>query len=162
MAAASALLSLLSFCFVCVQVDSQYCRDGWLYFDDSCYGFGESRVTWGDAQTVCQVYKGKLAEIGTGEENEFLKTMARGKQAEYTFMGGTDIFSEGIWEWASTGYIIYPFMEWAQGEPNDAAGEDCLALSRDLSYRWSDYNCNNAANFICETKSKSTVGPDAD
>lgn len=30
-------------------VDSQNCLKGWYYFKESCYGFAQNPVTWGEA-----------------------------------------------------------------------------------------------------------------
>ncbi|CAG5124222.1 unnamed protein product [Candidula unifasciata] len=144
---------------VCVQcLYVQDCRKGWQYFGESCYGFGASRTVWGAAQAICKVYNGKLAEIETFEENEFLKNLAKSKQADRVFLGGTDIFGEGNWEWSSSGKHIFPFVDWVPGEPNDSSGQDCLILDRQNEYSWDDYSCNMAVYFICEAKSTEIVG----
>ncbi|CAG5124223.1 unnamed protein product [Candidula unifasciata] len=150
MATESLLLSLLSVCVLFSCVDSQFCREGWQSFGDSCYGFGESTTAWGAAEAICKVYNGKLAEIETFEENEFLKNLAKSKQADRVLLGGTDMFSEGSWEWSSGGKHIFPFVDWAPGQPDDSSGEDCLTFSRDNKYQWNDFHCEQAAYFICE------------
>ncbi|CAG5124224.1 unnamed protein product [Candidula unifasciata] len=146
--ASSLLLAVLIYCVLVTQVDSQFCREGWHYFGGSCYGFGESPAAWGAAQAICKVYNGKLAEIETSEENEFLKNLAKGKQADRTLLGGTDIFSEGSWEWSSNGNSLYPLVDWAPGEPND---ENCLNFFKDTNYQWNDSPCDQASYFLCET-----------
>ncbi|BFZ25380.1 hypothetical protein BsWGS_28419 [Bradybaena similaris] len=157
MAAGSALWSPLIFCILYLHVASQSCKEGWYYHAGSCYNFGESRVTWAAAQAICRAYGGKLAEIETPDENEFLKSIAKDKRVEYAFLGGTDIFGEGMWEWASTGDRISPFVDWAPDQPDDNTGQDCLGFRRDSYYQWNDDSCTLTASFICEAKS--TDGP---
>ncbi|BFZ25379.1 hypothetical protein BsWGS_28418 [Bradybaena similaris] len=152
MAAACVLLSLLTACLVFLHVDSENCREGWHFHGGSCYSFGDSLVTWGDAQTICATSNGHLAEIETSEENEFLKNISRTEKVLNTFLGGTDVFDEGVWVWASSGNNIYPFVDWAPGEPNELQGEDCLVFYGVEDYRWDDFYCNMPANFICEVK----------
>ncbi|CAG5124221.1 unnamed protein product [Candidula unifasciata] len=129
----------------------QNCLPGWHFHGGSCYGFGESQVSWGDAQELCYAFKGKLAEIETVEENMFLKNMAKTRQARLTWLGATDIFDEGTWEWASTGKEIFTFEDWAPQQPDEAnGGEDCLDFFKDANYQWNDSPCDQAANFLCE------------
>ncbi|BFZ25377.1 hypothetical protein BsWGS_28416 [Bradybaena similaris] len=157
MAAASFLLSLMSVYVVFIHVDSQNCREGWHFFGGSCYSFGDSQVTWGDAQGICKTFRAKLAEIETPEENAFLRNLAISKNATFTFLGGTDIFDEGVWVWSFSGDNIYPFVDWAPGSPDDANGEDCLTFYSLAGYHWNDYLCDAKGNFICENPAADTT-----
>ncbi|BFZ25383.1 hypothetical protein BsWGS_28422 [Bradybaena similaris] len=152
MAPVPVLTAVLTACVLFQRADSQYCREGWQYHEGSCYSLGTTSATWGVAQAICNVYKAKLAEIETSEENDFLKNLAKTKETDHTHVGGTDMFNEGTWEWASSGMHIYPFSDWSSGEPNGGTG-GCLALSRELTYQWADVNCNDVDTFICEAKS---------
>ncbi|BFZ25382.1 hypothetical protein BsWGS_28421 [Bradybaena similaris] len=140
-----------------IEADSQNCREGWHYHEGSCYSFSTAWLSWGDGQAICKTYNATLAEIGTSGENEFLRNMARTNQGEVTYLGGTDMFTEGTWEWASSGTHIYPFTDWGAGEPDGGTAEDCLAFAGSRGYHWADVMCNHVNTFICEAKP--TKGP---
>ncbi|BFZ25371.1 hypothetical protein BsWGS_28412 [Bradybaena similaris] len=150
--------AMLSFCFTFVLVGGQNCLPGWHFYAGACYGFGESQVSWGDAQELCYAYSGKLAEIESSGENVFLKNLVRTKHAPYTWLGATDIFNEGTWEWVNTGNEIFSFVDWAPNQPDNAAqGEDCLTLYRDENYQWNDYPCDQPAFFLCEAAPQDVI-----
>ena len=48
----------------------------------------------------------------------------------YFWLYGTDEFSEGGWEWASTGRP-FSFTNWYPGEPTGGS-EDCLETGKDF------------------------------
>ena len=63
----------------------------------------------------------------------------------------------GEWFWPHKNETVQWF-DWADGEPNNIQGEDCLVLreyhnpffpvARD--YFWNDFNCEASAHYICE------------
>ncbi|CAG5124220.1 unnamed protein product [Candidula unifasciata] len=126
------------------------CNPGWYHFAQSCYAYGESMVTFAAAEEMCKFYSAHLAEIDSATENNFLKSIARNKSSGAVWIGGTDVFNEGTWLWLSTGHRIFNFLDWAPGQPDDSAGEDCLGLYGVSNYQWNDFICSNLGTFICE------------
>ncbi|GFO46400.1 lectin c-type domain containing protein [Plakobranchus ocellatus] len=110
------------------------CRNGWKFFRNSCYGFGHERMTWPEAEQMCVLYEGSLAEIQTKEENDFLKSMLRNNtilnRIYGAWIGGTDIFTEGTWEWAGTKELINEFQDWGPNEPNSVGGDGSKKSTR--------------------------------
>merc|ERR1712141_932218 len=148
------IFSLLFF----VNISAQYCRSGWYYHEGSCYGFGQEDVTWADAEEMCELYQATLAEIDSKAENDFLKGIIKNQtlQAHSVWLGGTDIFSEGHWEWVSRKEPIIEFTDWYPGEPNQSGspgGEDCLQYFGLQNWQWNDEDCDSKSYFICETES---------
>lgn len=66
-------------------------------------------------------------------------------------MDGTDEYSEGQWEWASTGYAL-DYSNWYPGEPNNDGDEDCLVTGGNFKTLWNDDKCGSHNKFICEKK----------
>nr|KAG5697081.1 hypothetical protein BaRGS_001997 [Batillaria attramentaria] len=135
------------------------CPFGWQRFKKSCYGIGDSRVTWAEAQQICESFGGTLAEINSAEENEFLKNEARSRNYLGLWLGGTDMFSEGQFTWAGSKRLMSNgrgFTDWGPGQPDDhGSHEDCIHLWRDIDYRWNDVPCFDwRLNFACEKKLK--------
>lgn len=71
-----------------------------------------------------------------------------------TWIGATDIFSEGKFVWMPEGEPVN-FTNWAPGEPNHNTGtgsEDCVILDENRSWHWNDIACTTAAYFVCEMR----------
>ncbi|KAK3696106.1 hypothetical protein RRG08_061881 [Elysia crispata] len=139
------------------------CRYGWTYFQGSCYGFGHERMTWPEAEQMCVLYEGTLAEIESKAENDFVKNYLRNNTILINiygaWIGGTDIFTEGTWEWAGTKDLIKEFTDWGPNEPNSIGNdglEDCLAMWKYYDWKWNDEDCHTKQmHFVCETGSNS-------
>ncbi|KAK7473841.1 hypothetical protein BaRGS_00034892, partial [Batillaria attramentaria] len=69
------------------------------------------------------------------------------------WIGGTDLFSEGHWEWAGNRASLIRdglITDWQSGQPGGNTGENCMVVSRGYRYKWADFNCNRALPFVCE------------
>lgn len=69
----------------------------------------------------------------------------------YFWLDGTDEYSEGRWEWASTGNAL-DYTNWYPGEPNNGGGEDCLMTGGTFGDFWNDSPCGTVYKFVCEKK----------
>ncbi|BFZ08885.1 hypothetical protein BsWGS_11924 [Bradybaena similaris] len=129
----------------------QKCALNWQLFQGQCYRYGDTAVSWFDAQVICQSQGGRLAEIPSFAANDFLTTIARHKRDLCVWFGGSDIIQEGVWEWSSGLNSFYSFRNWHSGEPNSDKNteEDCLNMLQPLNYNWNDAPCNFNCNFIC-------------
>ena len=127
----------------------------------------DSSVTWSDANNYCKNNNAYLATITSSQENAFIFDQFVNGQGKEPWLGGTDEFNEGTWEWV-TGEA-WSFSYWAPGEPNDSWGnEDYLSYSifkdewGQYLYRgqWDDQSLANS--FICERNEEniSLVSPD--
>uniref|UniRef100_A0A8W8KAE7 C-type lectin domain-containing protein n=1 Tax=Magallana gigas TaxID=29159 RepID=A0A8W8KAE7_MAGGI len=129
------------------------CPVGWSMFETSCYMAFNQQLSWNDASMKCLMSGSKLVEIETKAENDFLTTtLPNFKAGEAYWTGGKDDVTEGLWVWISSG-ATFGFLNWNQGEPNDAGGiEDCLQLykRRGRKTYWNDNYCERSFNFICE------------
>merc|ERR1712002_463052 len=126
-----------------VNAFSQSCRSGWYYHEGSCYGVGGQQVQWSEAQEFCEMYNGNLAEITSKSENDFIITLTKKvPDHDHVWIGGTDIFSEGNWEWIGTKNSIDEYNNWAPGQPDhqgNSEGEDCLVFRGDSQGVWHDF-----------------------
>lgn len=64
------------------------------------------------------------------------------------FLGGTDQFEEGVWEWDDGTAVGMGMPFWYPGQPN-LAEEDCLAMYGSDGY-FHDVPCDDSYNFICQ------------
>ncbi|CAC5419270.1 unnamed protein product [Mytilus coruscus] len=104
----------------------------------------------GPVTASCQAHHAELAIIETVDENTFIYSIMT-KLGGYFWLDGTDEFSEGQWEWASTGDAL-DYSNWYPGEPNNDGGEDCLMTGGNYRTLWNDGNCGSHHKYICEKK----------
>ena len=65
------------------------------------------------------------------------------------WLGATDIQSEGVWIWNSSGSAL-TYTNWSLGEPQNLGGnENCLHMWLYLG-EWNDNTCDNTLATLCE------------
>jgi Lectin C-type domain len=120
----------------------------------SCYFADSAESTWSEARASCQS-RGvgwELVAIGDADENALVLSIA-GYEA---WIGATDAVSEGTWLWVDE---VVPFFEvdadtgggrftsWAEDEPNDFDGSDCLRIL--TTGLWADWPCDSPLGHVC-------------
>ena len=100
---------------------------------------------WDSAELFCEQMGGHLATISSVEENVFVNQLA---QSQNIWLGGSDVKSEGVFEWVTGGVITY--SNWAPGEPNNGNGnQDYMHMYADGT--WDDDNdFTTMRMFVCE------------
>jgi len=166
------LLTLCSLLSLGLAQDTYHCPDGWLLEEDRsgcrCFYFSESEmVTRDDADILCASHNNAwVAELDHPGINYWLKSqlldLTDVGQYEQFWLGA---FTEGRHSEGNPGEWFWPhrnetvqWFDWADGEPNNQAGEECLVLreyhnpffpvARD--YFWNDFSCDASAHYICE------------
>ena len=123
-------------------------------------------MSWTDAREHCNLQNAELASIHSQEENEFVLQLGRENYyngnhtevngMEWTWLGGSDSKTEGLYLW--TDQSPWTYINWRKKEPNDNDGtQDCIMMrtpkdSTDPSGTWSVYRCNYNSTFICKLK----------
>lgn len=72
-------------------------------------------------------------------EANFIINFGFQKPGNY-WIGLTDTSIEGSFTWANSGEALN-FTAWAGNEPNGGVVENCVAITEDKTYFWSDENC---------------------
>ncbi|XP_062614265.1 C-type lectin lectoxin-Phi1-like [Saccostrea cucullata] len=112
-----------------------------------------SRLTWTQSQAWCSGIGGKLAEIETEKENDFIVNNSLSEATtvgDGVWVGGTNKETEGLWKWASTNTNI-TFFNWKENEPNNyLEQENCLELAGMEGWLWNDNYCEHSLRFLCE------------
>ncbi|KAK7467835.1 hypothetical protein BaRGS_00036941, partial [Batillaria attramentaria] len=127
----------------------------WSKFQSSCYRVVKTKLSWTEAKDDCKRRDGTLAEIGTSEENEFAKGLAKKSGGGVSvWLGGTDSSDEGTWVWDASRRPVQ-FTEWADNEPNNwkgisSNGEDCLEIRYNYNFKWNDVTCSLKQYHLCE------------
>ncbi|XP_033759003.1 perlucin-like protein [Pecten maximus] len=135
---------------------SEACPQGWVQGPRSCYFFSQFGGTWADANSVCQGFHGKLAEPVEEDSYQFLSSVSKNETSYHRpfFLGGSDMFVEGIWMWSTTKSLISK-IHWVPGGPHDSVNdEDCLTL---IEGSLNDVTCTSNNWFICELESEEEI-----
>ncbi|XP_071953691.1 macrophage mannose receptor 1-like [Antedon mediterranea] len=123
------------------------CQQGWLFFQDSCYKFEETKRSWLDARASCLDQGADLVVVGNKAENDFL--YANNPTTGDLWLGLSDRENETEFTWVSTQCSQY--KNFGKGEPNDHRnGEDCVELDYTHSDKWNDIPCSRIYAYVCE------------
>jgi len=112
--------------------------------------FDTSR-TWSSARTYCEGRGAHLATLTSQGEDNFVYQNV-GQDNVSIWLGGTDVNSEGNWEWI-TGET-WSYTNWAPERPNNLSpGQDYLSFFDDVPGQWDDSGpplADETYAFICE------------
>ncbi|CAC5411763.1 unnamed protein product [Mytilus coruscus] len=125
---------------------------GCISFANSMYSIIKDLKEWEKAKENCKCLGGKLVQLETSEENEFIKdkvrTLNTGVNGYWT--GGYNFNNDNDMEWLSKSTQVMPFSDMEAGEPNNPVDQSCMLLWRIYDFRWGDFFCNNQLSYICE------------
>ncbi|KAL4218176.1 C-type lectin domain 17 member A [Mactra antiquata] len=129
--------------------DVSECFDGWVAYEGSCYLFGHDAVPFAEAKHFCeQHHQSYLVNIGSADENNFLKAYLRGLKHKVWWMGLSDHEKEGEWKWVNTDTVA-EFTDWDPSQP-DPSEEDCGVFWLAFDFRWGDVPCTSNFTPVCE------------
>ncbi|VDH93051.1 Hypothetical predicted protein, partial [Mytilus galloprovincialis] len=99
----------------------------------------------------CNHIGGKLVEIETKEENDFIKDTLTDRNADTIYFLGGYTFNDndGI-RWINTPSQTMTFTDWATGDPNNPTTELCLGSYGLANFQWINLPCNWLESYICE------------
>jgi hypothetical protein len=118
--------------------------------------FCDAEVVRAVAVDRCGDAGGELVSIEDAALNAWLSQRMAGFDADDFWTSGTDTTEEGVWRW-DDGRVYFDltgtsgdlaFEGWADGQPNDLMGEDCMR-ARDAE--WLDLDCTETIAYVCET-----------
>jgi len=85
------------------------------------YSMNPIALPWHHAKDAADAAGGYIVAINSGEENKWVSEVFGIKHnGDYYWLGGNDIETEGIWEWANG--ESWSFTNWFYVEPNNAGG----------------------------------------
>lgn len=87
-----------------------------------------------------------LPAIESQEENVYVQHRHNGDKA---WIGLNDIATEGVFAWVDG--CPFKFRYWAQNQPNNFRGEDCVhTLGPGHGYMWNDVDCSACHQYTCK------------
>ncbi|XP_052067183.1 perlucin-like protein [Mytilus californianus] len=124
-------------------------------YASSIYKVIEDTVNWEMARDNCYNLGGKLVEMETQDENDFIKSILTVRNANITgntiyYLGGYKFKADENIRWISTSSLEMPFTDMAPGEPNNPTSELCLGTIKYFGFQWVDLPCAWLHPYICE------------
>ncbi|VDI39716.1 Hypothetical predicted protein [Mytilus galloprovincialis] len=124
-------------------------------FGNSTYCIIEEHEEWAKANESCQGLGGKLVELETQEENEFIKnvviTISSGVNGYW--IGGYNFNNDNDLEWLSKPNQPMPITDWnmqTYPQPDGLLTQPCVMIWRSFDFRWGDHHCTTQLSYICE------------
>ena len=100
-------------------------------------------MDWQSARQHCQDLSGKLIEVRTTEQYNFV--VSKYAEIDWFWLGGSNINAEQEWRWDSTGERVKRTRFWGNNQPNE--------LSSACMHMWgsgiADIYCSKFLPFIC-------------
>merc|ERR1719508_645688 len=121
-------------------------------------------MSWKIANLACNAMGAYLAEVPYGPSlNHWIVDKLLAKAPNYGVQywlgardhGHHDAHRPGDWIWENRNTSVQWF-DWGEGEPNNWNGQNCLTylLYENIfgykDFKWNDWDCDVAADFICE------------
>ncbi len=124
-------------------------------YGENQYVLTDGAKTWEAAQAEAESVGGNLVTINDAAEDRWLReTFGRD---EGFWMGLSDRFSEGNFQWASGEDITY--INWAAGEPNDYAGNQDYGRINFAGDKWDDEYSYTTLRGIIEVSGNGAAVP---
>ncbi|KAL4222073.1 hypothetical protein ACF0H5_018115 [Mactra antiquata] len=151
------LFVLLGVCCVNGECPETFERHG-----TQCYKVFSARVSWLDAIRYCRLRGSQLLSIQSLTEqtvvNGILQRIRGALESGSFWIGGGDMFNEGVFSWYYENGQFEPisgYTNWESNQPDNRNDvEHCLGI--DLNGRngeWNDRDCNEQRYPICEARS---------
>lgn len=71
------------------------------------------------------------------------------------WLGGSDLALEQQWMWLPD-QTMFDYTNWALGEPDNLYNrQHCAQMDSSRSYQWTDEDCEESRNFICQIERNS-------
>uniref|UniRef100_A0A8P4KJ53 C-type lectin domain-containing protein n=1 Tax=Dicentrarchus labrax TaxID=13489 RepID=A0A8P4KJ53_DICLA len=128
------------------------CPTGWTGYNDRCFIYIPTEMTWADAEKNCQDRGGNLASVHSFEEHQAIQGMILILTQAYplTWLGGYDAVQEGAWFWSDG--TRFQFNFWDEGQPDNRANAHCMLMNFGDQKKYDDQPCSYTKPFVCARK----------
>ncbi|XP_059609106.1 C-type lectin 37Db [Phlebotomus argentipes] len=107
------------------------------------------RTNWHQAYGTCRSLGMQMVTIESDADNRNLWDFVNAQNLGECWLGGTDLGTEGNWNWFPTGRQ-FVYTRWAPGNPNNLGGQHCLQFWTRYPSFWDDDHCWREKFFMCE------------
>ncbi|CAG5135932.1 unnamed protein product [Candidula unifasciata] len=120
-----------------------------------CFYISNEVINFTSAREICEARNSRMFMVKSSEKLDLLRLMVRTITQSQTWVGLTDIATEGNFVWAdgeSTANVSLP-IPWDEGQPDDADNEeDCVEMGKSSVDFINDLQCYKTSRFICEAE----------
>ena len=119
-------------------------------YGSNIYLFCQTDVYWTTARDDCMSRSGRLVQIDSSAEHDFLVERVMFYRDVPWWIGLNDRASEDAWVWTDGSTPV--FTAWHTDEPNDSGfpGEDCATMNVFTDRTWNDAPCDERYPYVCE------------
>ncbi|XP_060943428.1 lactose-binding lectin l-2-like [Limanda limanda] len=137
-----------------VKLQRGNCPLFWFSFNNRCYKYVATPMTWANAEFHCVSQGANLVSIHSlGEENFITALIKNFDHAEgVTWIGLTDQHIEGRWMWSDGCAVKFTF--WSSGQPDNYNGwENCVHNNYlEIEKKWNDNSCSVPYPSVCASR----------
>ncbi|KAJ8317513.1 hypothetical protein KUTeg_005417 [Tegillarca granosa] len=125
------------------------CPEGWTKHESKCYYVSRDKLSWASSQVICKSINGKLVEIASAEENDFVKELATSKGATNFWIGVTDMEVAGSYKFPGKSTAL-EYTDWKRRSPPKHNAYNCVEVKKARVFNWRPTKCTKRINFVCQ------------
>ncbi|XP_060943427.1 lactose-binding lectin l-2-like [Limanda limanda] len=131
------------------QMQRGNCPSFWSSFNNRCYKYVATPMTWANAELYCLSQGANLVSIHSLDEQNFVKVLIKSFDivAGRTWIGLNDLHKEGKWMWSDGSALDFTF--WSPGQPDNRGNEDCVQTNYNAAKKWNDKDCSGPIPSVC-------------
>ena len=133
------------------------CTSDWTHFKSYCYFVSKERKPWRDAQTFCKRSEGKLVQITSSEENEYVFKLVNKREPslERVWIGLKYDQEVNKFLWSDKAFPYFQY--WPNStERQGNSRKSCIYMFTNKSVpckapgSWNDVTCGSSNGFVCK------------
>uniref|UniRef100_A0A3P8VN64 Lactose-binding lectin l-2-like n=2 Tax=Cynoglossus semilaevis TaxID=244447 RepID=A0A3P8VN64_CYNSE len=124
----------------------------WFGYNDRCYKYVATPMTWADAELHCLSHGANLVSMHSLDEHTFVRTLIKNFDPfeRPAWIGLSDTHKEGNWMWSDGCPVKY--VLWDVGQPDNRQVENCGHINNESSKKWNDAKCTYNNPFVCASR----------
>ena len=91
-------------------------------YKDKLFRLFANGRSWHESKSRCEDMGGRLVQVRSREENEFVTKLAKDANLDGVWIGGTDQANEGQWKWVDGSPLTYTNWSRVGNQPNNKNG----------------------------------------
>ena len=124
-----------------------------LVFQDKRFKLFAEQLTWHEAQRKCRAMGGRMAEVRSSIENDFLMKLALNAKQTGIWLGSTDEVQQGTWLWSDDSGLAFNYFANGQPDRRTTGQHYLLMMIKSQRGQWCsqpDRSMEWTPGFICE------------
>ena len=135
-----------------VQLQRGNCPMFWFSFNNRCYKYVATDMTWAKAELNCVSEGANLVSIHSLDEENFVQTLIENfdHASGMIWIGLSDLHEAGSWMWSDG--CAAKFYHWSSGQPTNYGNEGCVEKNNYGDMKWNDRDCNALIPSVCASR----------